>query len=251
MAKASKTKGRDFQDIKTTPKKKKIIKLAVGLTTTLLIVGALVWIFVFNAFGLRDEHIYPMLADVPWVGQFIPETTSDDAPVLTMEELQYQLAYLEAVVEGLETQNELLNSLNLSQSTEINTLSAALNNFEAQHSQYMADRELFDRMIAGEAAQDFARFFESMHPEIALDIFTQYVRERAISDEIEFYLTMFHEMSTRNAADTLQEMMPAQIPLVVNILEALPTGTAGNIINAMEVSNRALIATLRAQGLAF
>lgn len=253
MAKPAKaTKGRDFQDITATPKKKKIMVLVVVLTTVLLVAGAMVWIFVFNAFGLRDEHIYPALREVPVVGQWIPDTANGGTvPVLSVAELQARVAYLEERNQTLTSDNEHLNSMVTSQAAELNILAMVNAAFEVQHTQFMADQETFARMIAGEVPSDFVQFFETMHPEIAQEIFTSYVQDRAASEEVEFYLTMFHGMSVRNAADTLEALIPAQIPLVINILESLPTDTAGNLINAMNTENRAMIATLRAQDLSF
>lgn len=244
MAKAAALQGRDFTDI-STPKKKKTANLIIGLSITLVLVGVLVWIFGFNAFGWRDDHIFPFLADVPVVGQWIPADTGQASPAANVSELQQEIASLETQVATLTVQRDQLEELRLSQASEIVSQGEALANFESERDQFLADRYEFDRQLAGEAPRDFINFFANMNPETAAIIFEEHVQEQAITEEIQVFLTMFHEMSTRNAADTLEDMMPGQTQFVVEILEALPTATAGTIINAMDVSNRATIVTLR------
>lgn len=246
MAKAMAATGRDFKDIKTKPKRKNKIGLIVGLMITLLLILALVWIFVFNAFGIRDQHIFPALANVPFVGNFVPDTEHSE-PTANVEELEQQIQQLQTNIANLQAENQRLNTLTTAQAAEINSQSTALINFENQHSQFAADRYEFDRMVAGQEPRDFERFFATMNPETAATIYEENVQQRVISEQTRDFLSMFHEMRPRDSVQGLEAMMPAQTALVVDILEALPQDVRADLLSLFEVENMSTLILLMSQ----
>lgn len=249
MARAA--NNRDFQDIQSRPKKSGAIGWMIGLLVTLLVIGLLVWIFLFNAFGWRDQHILPLFADLPFVGELVPLATAPLHPEVTVAELEVEIQALHAIVTALENENAQLNTTVNSQSAEINSMSQTIAQFEAQHEQFTQDRYEFDLMVAGERPQDFLRFFENVHPETAAQIYEAHVVQTAHDAELQNFLNRITTMSTSNAAGALQEMMPAQIPLILDIMRALPPTTGGDLLGAMSVQNRATIITFLSQDVTF
>lgn len=251
LTKGDKTSGRvnEFKDINTKSKSKKIIKLLIIFVALIAIIGSLVAVLVFNVFNIRDQYLRGVLEAIPGVENLLPPIGygANGVAQLTFSEMELLVTELQINIEQLTAENEAITILNQSQAQTINSMSETLSILEEQHTAFVATQEDFDRMIASEAPQDFTQFFSTMNPEVAQAIFTELSGEQINNEQITEYINRISELSTRNAADTLQEMISGQLELVLNILEAMPINVSGSIINAMSVENRALIITMLAQ----
>ena len=237
-------KARDFKDIE--PKKgKKVIKIIIIIIVLLLIIGSLVSVLVFNVFNIRDEFLRGPLEAIPGVANLLPPLEYGELP-LTVAELQTAFLELQTENAALQTQLEHSNALVASQASDIMSFAATIAELEELHQTFQEEREEFDRMIAGEVPQDFVRFFESINPDLAQELFIEIIGEAHANEELQNYVAMFNEMSARNASEILEYMLSANMELVLLILENLPLGARAAIITNMDVSNSSLIATMLA-----
>lgn len=252
MATQALTKGKvkEFEDIKQPKKSKKIIKLIIILTIVFALIGGLVAILGFNVFNIRDAYLRGALEAIPGVANLLPEIEHTNIIIpATPAEMELEILSLQATITELQNENQQLNQLVTSQAADINNISSTLANFEEEHSTFQSDQEAFHRMVAGDTPQEFTRFFENINPELASTIYTEIIGERANSEAVARYINLFEGMSTRVAADTLQELISNNLDLVLNILEALPATTRNSLVAAMELENRVLVATMLSQDL--
>ena len=238
----------EFKDIKRPSIAKKIIKGIIVFTVLALVVGAGAAVLVFNVFDIRDTHLRPFIEPIPWVGDLLPPLANGDiVPQATVPELEAQILALQTSLDIMTADNTQLNSVITAQSADIVSMGAQLAEFEAEHETFTQNQEEFYRMVAGEAPMEFTQFFETMNPALATSLFEEIVGTQALEAEIEGYVNLMLELSTRNAADVLQEMISGQLPLVISILEATPLAPRGTLINAMNLENRTLVMTMLAQ----
>ncbi|MCL1936562.1 MAG: hypothetical protein FWF57_09355 [Defluviitaleaceae bacterium] len=242
-------KSRQFQDISASSKKNNFLKIIIMFSIILLILGFLASVLIFNIFNIREQHIRPLISNIPFVGDLLPEYEA--AIPVANTELEALRLEMQAIIDLRTMERDDLNQLNILQATEINSLNARIATFEQEQATFNSNREEFDRMIAGEVPRDFMQFFASMNPETAHGIYTELVGNQQASAIVQNYISTFTEMSARNSSQTLEQMMSTNTQLVLNILEALPQNTRGSLINSMSVENRALVLTMLAQGVEF
>ncbi len=223
---------------KTKKGKKKIIFLIV----LLVLLGLIVSVFVFNVFNVRDEYVYPILRDVPVVGNWIPEeengNENDEYSGLTKEQLIVKNKRLESEKKALEEDKKNLTTRISESDKEL----SRLKELEANQLQFKAEKEEFDRRIAENDTKAYKDYYESIYPENADKIYREEVKQEAADKELKKYVQTFENMKKDAAAKVLEEMIGTDMDLVVRILNNIGSEQRGAILGAMESDKAAAAA---------
>jgi len=216
----------------------------VGLIVLLSII-ALILIFValvaFNVFGLRDNMLYPVLRNVPLVGNMIPDATYSAAD---NEDFAANFAELEAERYDLAAENALLEAQleNLTVMIEqIERENTRLAEFAAMHDDFLTDRERFYRDTAMENPDAFLNFFETMHPALADELFRTLIQEQIDEERWRNYLASWSNMHHAQVAMVVESMLTTDMRLIVDVMMALPEPFRGNILNSMAPESAAAV----------
>jgi len=230
--------GKDFQDIKPKSKKRLIIKLLIFLLVIGLIVGAGVAVFVFNVFDIREQHVRPLIEDVPIVSNLLPEVEITYLePQITVEDLQVDIAALNQQLAALEAERDNLRNLNAMQTEHI----ARLTEVEANQLRFTAEIAEFNRQIAEGSPVNFVNWFESIREENLELLYNEISADLDVRQRIDGYVASFETMSARNASTILEQMMTTELELVLAIMAELSLTQRSSVLTAMETNNAATI----------
>lgn len=212
----------------------------VFLIVLLLLFGAGVAIFGFNVGNIRDEYVYPLLRDIPVIGEWIPQEENaeqDEYSDLTKEQLIVQNKKLIAEKKTLEEDKKTLTNKISDNSKEI----ARLKEIEANQLKFQNEKAEFDRKIAENDIKAFKDYYESVYPENADKIYKEIVTQEAADKKLKQYVQPFESMKKDAAAKVLEEMIGTDMEQVVRILNNISSEQRGAILGAMEPANAAAV----------
>lgn len=230
-----------------------------GLLTVLLSIlivlvvfgGAFYYALKNNIYGLGDQF-RPSLERIPVLKLALPPLPPSEDPYdprhLTQKELldKYnQLRGMEteltAQIESAnrriaELENEKQQWERLKQEAEARRIENenAENRIQQQLSQLEADKKELSRLIAEGNKEGFKSYFEKVDPETAKAIYQELVQEEVIDQQYRNLAKSYTEMEPANAAAILSELATSDMPMVVNLFEAMKTNVAAEIIESME-----------------
>ena len=219
------------------PKKSK-----AGLIVLLTLIG-LILIFImmvaFNVFGLRDNMLYPLLRNIPVIGNLVPEAAAiaDDDIVTAMANLEAETQMLAAENASLEADLEILTGM----LEQLERENARLAEFEAVHQQFLIDRETFYRNLALENPDAFLIFFETMHPALAEEMFARLASEQIDEERWRNYLASWSNMNPVHVARVIETMLTTDMRLIVDVMLELPEPFRGTILNALSADSAAAV----------
>jgi len=218
----------------------------VPILLLLIVVGAIVAIFVFNVFNIRDEFIFEPLRSVPLIGDFIPgepltengvENGQPAEPVADPE-----VAALMSQIEVLQGQLNMAQALN----TQYEETVQVLQGYQNVITEYRENRRLFDEMIIMQDPNAFANFFEEVEPDTAARLFAQIRQQQQVDRDFRRYASTYAEMDTGEAADVFGILLMTDANLVVDILESFNPTQRAEIFNEMEAEDVAILTILMA-----
>jgi len=249
----------EFADIDTTvekkpkkekkpkPEKKRKVKSGgLGATAFIIIfavviIGALAWIIGYNPYGIRDKYLSQTLSNIPIVKNLIPPPEAADAgeePEKTADELNAEITrYIRQLDAAQALIAEQERDLKLRQD-EINRLKP----FEDQQTQFKADKEAFDTAVALSDPAAYAAYYEKISPENAENLYPRAKGDAEREQEVNNYLSAINKQDESSAAKMLEQLMPADLDLVVSILKGLSDTKAGDILTEMSAENAASVA---------
>ena len=211
------------------PKKGKagIIILLVSIT---LILGFIALV-AFNVFGLRDTLLYPLLRNVPLVGDMVPAPdaaeTAGDAALIALAEMQVELETTAAENASLAAQLENLTGVVEQLERENERLAGHAEAYE-EFQQY---RETFYRNLALENPDAFMLFFETMHPALAEELFRT-IASAQFDDEVwRNYLASWSAMHPIQVAAVIEDMLTTDMRLIVRVMLELNEPFRGTVLN--------------------
>lgn len=218
---------------------KKIIKILIPL----LIIGASVAILGFNAGGIRDTYLRPVLEKVPIVSNLLPPIEEVELSEEEMEILRQEQLALEAEEAALSKEQETIALLQ-AEIQDLNAEISRLSEFEAVQETYKIQKASFDEMIANEDPQAYKSFYESVSPDNAEELYKQVVQTANKSAEFTEYIKTFENMKTSPATAIIEELVTTDMDLVIEILEALTSDKRGDILAAMNATTAASVTKL-------
>lgn len=213
-------------------------KKLLSILLIILLIGSLIgYIFMYNGFGLRDGMLRPVLENVPYVSERLPEVEDQSAK---MGELVLENEGLIAENALLKQQVENADSIAESSVEEIERLKL----IEEQQTEFVQMKEEFDKNFAEMTAEDYIAYYEAMYPDIAQEIFGELIIDKYNKEELDEYIATFQAMEASSIAAIFEEMMNTDIELVVLIIQNLDNKLAGDTLSAMDPVNAAQVAKL-------
>lgn len=219
------------------PKKGKGGLVAAILIPTLL-AGSLIGVLAFNPLNLRDGALAPVLLNIPVLGDFVqtPELNGQLGEA-TPAQLNAQVAALEAEVRVLLAETDRLEGLNMVYANQVAQLLGDAQSVEALE----ADRAAFENMVAEANITGFIQFYEQFDPERAAEIFERLAGVNMQTQAFRDYFNTITAMEAGPAANMLEEMIPTDMPIVVEILRALDNEFSGEVLSGMSSENASIV----------
>lgn len=212
------------------------------VTAVIIIVwlGILALLIKMDVGGFGSNVLAPVISDVPVLNKILPKSTETE--VSDGESYGGYTNLKEAVdqIERLELQLEQAQSNMNVDSEEIAQLKAEverLSTFEANQIEFQRIKNQFYQEVVyaekGPGAEEYARYYESMDPETAQNLYKEVVAEEAVSQEIKDYAQAYSEMKPAEAARIFEEMTN-NLDLAARILGVMEPDDRGAILGKMD-----------------
>lgn len=212
------------------------------VTAVIIIVwlGILALLIKMDVGGFGSNVLAPVISDVPVLNKILPKSTETE--VSDGESYGGYTNLKEAVdqIERLELQLEQAQSNMNVDSEEIAQLKEEverLSTFEANQIEFQRIKNQFYQEVVyaekGPGAEEYARYYESMDPETAQNLYKEVVAEEAVSQEIKDYAQAYSEMKPAEAAAIFEEMTN-NLDLAARILGVMEPDDRGAILGKMD-----------------
>ena len=216
---------------------------SVFLVTAIIILvwlGIIALLIKLDVGGFGSQVLAPVLSDVPVLNKILPEseetesTTGDDYggysnlkdAVNDVESLKVQLESAQATVNA-----------DAEKITELQNEVARLKTFEDKQLEFQRIKnEFYEEVVYAEngpGPDEYVKYFESMDPETAENLYKEVVKTEAVSEEIKEYAQAYSEMKPKQAA-TIFEGMTDNLDLVAKILGVMEPDDRGAILGVMD-----------------
>lgn len=222
------------------------MKVAVGIFTTLLVLLiGFAAVIRFDVAGLGTQVIGPSLVDVPVVNMILPEMPEEevegdvaDYNFETVEEAVEILKITEKMLKESDDQAEILSE----QITQLTAEVERLKIFEDGQVQFEKDKADFDALIAEEStAIDFKKWYETISPENAADIYSEVIQEVAYDEEMQSLINIYQSMKPAQAAAAIEEMSVTKMDQVATIIRGVNADQAADIMGNLQAETAAKI----------
>ena len=204
--------------------------------------------------GFGSSILYPILKDVPVVKEILPEVQEEFEEV-DDEDPENQKGYggyaniKEAVsyIKELELQIEQLQN-NASSSeeyvTELEEEVKRLQTFEDQQVEFERIKDEFYKEVIyadnGPGADEYRKYYESINPELAEELYKQVVKQEEIDATMKDYVQAYTSMKPKEAAGIF-EAMTDDLVLASQILKNMDSESRGKIMGVMDAEIAAQI----------
>lgn len=216
---------------------------SVFLVTAIII---LVWLGIIGLLikldvgGFGSQVLAPVLSDVPVLNKILPE--SEETESTTGEDyggysnLKDAVNDVEALKVQLESAQATVNA-DAEKITELQNEVTRLKTFEDKQLEFQRIKnEFYEEVVyaeKGPGADEYIKYYESMDPETAENLYKEVVKKEAVSDEIKEYAQAYSEMKPKQAA-AIFEGMTDNLDLVAKILGVMEPDDRGAILGAMD-----------------
>lgn len=216
---------------------------SVFLVTAIII---LVWLGIIglliklNVGGFGSQVLAPVLSDVPVLNKILPE--SEETETTTGEDyggysnLKDAVNDVEALKVQLESAQATVNA-DAEKITELQNEVTRLKTFEDKQLEFQRIKnEFYEEVVyaeKGPGADEYIKYYESMDPETAENLYKEVVKKEAVSDEIKEYAQAYSEMKPKQAA-AIFEGMTDNLDLVAKILGVMEPDDRGAILGVMD-----------------
>lgn len=216
---------------------------SVFLVTAIII---LVWLGIIGLLikldvgGFGSQVLAPVLSDVPVLNKILPE--SEETETTTGEDyggysnLKDAVNDVEALKVQLESAQATVNA-DAEKITELQNEVTRLKTFEDKQLEFQRIKnEFYEEVVyaeKGPGADEYIKYYESMDPETAENLYKEVVKKEAVSDEIKEYAQAYSEMKPKQAA-AIFEGMTDNLDLVAKILGVMEPDDRGAILGVMD-----------------
>lgn len=217
--------------------------ISVVIVTAVIIIvwlGILALLIKLDVGGFGSNVLAPILGDVPVLNKILPKT--EETEVSVGESYGGYNSLRDAVdqIERLELQLAQAQSNLDSDAEEIAKLKAEverLSTFERNQIEFQRIKnEFYEEVVYAEngpGAEAYARYYESMDPETAQNLYKEVITEERESKEVEDYAQAYSEMKPKEAAAIFEEMTN-NLDLAARILGVMEPDDRGKILGAMD-----------------
>ena len=216
---------------------------SVFLVTAIII---LVWLGIIGLLikldvgGFGSQVLAPVLSDVPVLNKILPE--SEETESTTGEDyggysnLKDAVNDVEALKVQLESAQATVNA-DAEKITELQNEVTRLKTFEDKQLEFQRIKnEFYEEVVyaeKGPGADEYIKYYESMDPETAENLYKEVVKKVAVPDEIKEYAQAYSEMKPKQAA-AIFEGMTDNLDLVAKILGVMEPDDRGAILGVMD-----------------
>ena len=190
--------------------------------------------------GFGTKVVGPVIKDIPVINKILPKdstTETDDLEAYygykSLSEAVDQIKVLEMELTAAQT----ANSTNLAQIDELKAEVERLKTFEDQQVEFQRIKtEFYEDVIYAEngpGPEEFMKYYESIDPTTAEDLYQQVALSQQIDGELEDYAKAYASMEPEDAAEIFNTMT-GNIDLVGEILGAMSADARGKILGAMD-----------------
>lgn len=216
---------------------------SVFLVTAIIILvwlGIIALLIKLDVGGFGSQVLAPVLSDVPVLNKILPE--SEETESTTGEDYGGYSNLKDAVndVESLKVQLESAQATvnaDAEKITELQNEVARLKTFEDKQLEFQRIKnEFYEEVVYAEngpGPDEYVKYFESMDPETAENLYKEVVKTEAVSEEIKEYAQGYSEMKPKQAA-TIFEGMTDNLDLVAKILGVMEPDDRGAILGVMD-----------------
>ena len=211
---------------------------------SLALIG-LVAVLGFDVAGLRERYLRNMIDNIPIVKAIFPAPLhqspfNDDADpynLMTNTELISQLRILQGEIDKLNKDKEDMQKRIGLYTAELEKL----RDIQEQHEQFKGDKSEFDKLVAMRDPTAYTKFYESISPENADNLYPEAVLISNRAQELKRLTNTVSSMEERASAKMLEALMSTDMDLVVMMLKNISVNTSGLIIESMSPENAAAV----------
>ncbi len=188
-------------------------------------------------FGSRI--LRPVLKDVPVINMILPAASDDEAAnetSLPYKNLAEALAQIDALNATVAADQEKIQNMT-EQIQEKDNEIVRLKGFEDDQERFVQlKNEFYNEVVYGNSAPDadtYIKWYESIDPDAAEEIYRQVVAQQQASSEIKDLATTYAEMEPASAAKIL-ETMKGDLDTVTKIMQEMASSDRAEIMAEMD-----------------
>lgn len=216
------------------------------MLVTLIIV--VIWIAILailiklDVGGFGSTVLRPVLENVPVINKILPaDKMAQPAGGAEADEYYGYTDLRDAVdqIKRLELELENAQSGNAEVQDRIEELEAEIERLRTFEDNQIAfekiKNEFYDEVVysdKGPGAEAFMKYYESMDPATAENLYKQVVAQQQVDTQVQDYVSAYSEMKPKEAA-AIFEAMQDDLDLVAKILDAMDAETRGKILGVM------------------
>ena len=224
-------------------------KLVIFFVTILIV---LIWLGIIGILikcdvgGFGSTVLSPILKDVPYVNQILPDT----GYIYSTESTEFHYSSLEEAekrIKELERQNDELLAENDKSKKSIDELQKQVGNLQVykdDEAKFEALKEKFyEEVVFSEDAPDineYKTFYESIEPQNAEVLYKQVVEQLDYQEDVADYVKAYSSMEPKDAAEIFNTMTD-NLNLVGAILKEMSASARGNILAQMDADTAAKV----------
>lgn len=219
----------------------KLLSVVIIFLIVVVWLAAMIVLIKLDVGHFGSQVLRPVLKDVPVINMILPPATDDEALAetnLPYKTLAEALQRIEELNVETATQNAIIQDLQ-EQIVEKDNEIARLQVFENNQREFNElKNEFYNEVVYGNSAPDadtYTRWYESMDPEAAEEIYRQVIARQNASDELKQLSNAYAEMDPASAAAILQTMT-GDLDTVVKILDLMSSSDKAEILEAMDPS---------------
>lgn len=237
----------------------------VSLLSALLVIAAVLCGFLFlivkfNLLGVADTYREP-IEKVPVLRLALPAPEGEEPAEMTLEELTVRYNSVVGENERLNTEIDTANNRidELSRAKSEYDAKALINDEKtAQLEQKVIELEAnkkqlddmkydLERAAANGDKEAFAKYFESVSPEVAQEIYAQIMQQDKTDADKQKFIKLFQTLDTKTSAQIIETLGSSRIDFITETLAALKRDVAADIISNLQPDLAAQV-TLRLSG---
>ena len=228
--------------------------LLVTLIIVSLWIAILALLIKLDVGGFGSGVLAPVLKNVPVINKILPTekmpSDASDAPSSDFDDKygQYQ-SIQEAVdqIRQLELELELAQSSQQTDSKKVEEMQAEIERLRTFENNQIAfekiKNQFYNEVVyadKGPGADEYIKYYESMDPTTAQEIYREVVTKKAVDSKVKEYATAYSEMKPKEAAGIF-EAMQDDLQLAAKILWEMDATSRGKILGAMDAEVAARI----------
>ena len=201
--------------------------------------AAMVILIKLDVGHFRSRILRPVLKDVPVINMILPAASDDEAAnetSLPYKNLAEALAQIDALNATVAADQEKIQSMT-EQIQEKDNEIVRLKGFEDDQERFVQlKNEFYNEVVYGNSAPDadtYIKWYESIDPDAAEEIYRQVVAQQQASSEIKDLATTYAEMEPASAAKIL-ETMKGDLDTVTKIMQEMASSDRAEIMAEMD-----------------